>query len=91
MLNGLKIPFLALVSRMGQIGIFEVWDRNFLSSMMKSPLFLQGGLMICLTLDLNSPGNFDIETIKISFRCLRQSYANDRRLVRRDVRFCDHR
>ena len=37
--------------------------------------------MICLTLDLNSPDNFDIETIKISFRRLRQSYANDRRLV----------
>ena len=38
--------------------------------------------MICLTLDLNSPDNFDIETIKISFRRLRQSYANDRRLVK---------
>ena len=37
--------------------------------------------MICLTLDLNSPDNFDIETMKISFRRLRQSYANDRRLV----------
>ena len=37
--------------------------------------------MICLTLDLNCPDNFDIETVKISFRRLRQSYANDRRLV----------
>ena len=37
--------------------------------------------MICLTLDLNSADNFDIETIKISFRRLQQSYANDRRLV----------
>ena len=37
--------------------------------------------MICLTLDLNSPDNIDIETIKISFRRLRQSYANDRRPV----------
>ena len=37
--------------------------------------------MICLTLDLNSPDNFDIETVKISFRRLRQSYANDKTLV----------
>ena len=44
--------------------------------------------MICLTLDLNSPVIFDIETIKISFRRLRQSYANDRRLVN-SVQFKD--
>ena len=37
--------------------------------------------MICWTLDLNSSYNFDIETIQISFRRLRQTYANDRRLV----------
>ena len=37
--------------------------------------------MICWTLDLNTSYNFDIETIQISFRRLRQTYANDRRLV----------